>query len=99
MTTTTTARPTDGSHLPVVHLNGSGKAALLAQYDAMHTTLNEALDAMYAANPHGRDYYPKGDDALAVASAEYLRRLRLLEGVRDDVMADWLEVADGGRRR
>jgi hypothetical protein len=94
VTTATTPRPTDGSHLPIVHLNGSGGQALLDQYERIVVALNAALDAFNAASPHGRDYYPRGDDAYLVARAEFLRRVAQVDAVRQDVMADWQDVFD-----
>lgn len=97
MTTATTSRPTDGSHLPIVHLNGSGRQRLLDQYEAVVVALNAALAAFSAASPHGRDYYPKGEAAFSAARDEYLRRCAMIEAVRQDVMADWQDVYDASR--
>ena len=44
---------------PTVHLNGTAAADLLAQYTKAHSAVQDAMDALSAAAPHGRDYYPQ----------------------------------------
>lgn len=44
---------------PTLHLNGTAGEDLLAQYNAAHTAVQAALEALCKAAPHGRDYYPQ----------------------------------------
>lgn len=55
--------------LPSIHLNGTAGADLLAGYREAHEALTRAITAVSAAAPHGRDYYPQGDDAIRVAAS------------------------------
>lgn len=93
MTTPTTARPTDGSHLPAFHLNGSGRQALLDQLEAAYRATDAAITALCRSAPHERDYYVLGAGAYDRAWAEYQRRLDALNAVRDDLATDYCELA------
>src|SRR5215204_3822709 len=90
---TSTGRPVNGEHMPLIHLNGSGRKALLDEYEATYRALSAAYDVLCDAAPNGRDYYPIGPDALSRATAEFRRRLDILDDLRKDVMADWEELA------
>ena len=57
--------------VPTVHLNGTSREALLEQYTKAHNALEVGLNALCAAAPNGRDYYPQGPDAFAKAQAEH----------------------------
>ena len=92
MTTATTSRPADGSHMPLVHLNGSGRQRLLDQLEATYRALSTAYDLLCDGAPHGRDYYPLGDDAYTRARAEFDRRRTVLQTLRDDVIEDWNDL-------
>jgi hypothetical protein len=56
---------------PIVHLNGTSRAALLVQVAAAASALNAALTAISDAAPNARDYYPAGDDAFRTARKEH----------------------------
>ena len=60
--------------IPTVHLNGTGKAALVDGIEAAHRAVAAALDALAEAAPNGRDYYPQGSDAIGRAIAEQDRK-------------------------
>lgn len=64
---------------PIVHLNGSGKAALVKGYENAHEALTKALEAVKLTAPHGRDYYPISPDAVNTAMAEHLERVKKLQ--------------------
>lgn len=72
-----------GVTVPVVHLNGTSVTDLLAQYRAAATALQVAIDAVIAAAPHARDYYPVG--TWPQAQEEFDRRLGQLRAIRTDV--------------
>lgn len=56
--------------LPVLHLNGTGRATLLAQYQAAEEALDAFCVALARATLHPRDYYPHPeDDAFEQAQA------------------------------
>lgn len=54
---------------PTVHLNGTGQEELIQQQISVMDACTSLLQALRAANPHGRDYYPHGEDALQAAAA------------------------------
>lgn len=79
---------------PLVHLNGTAGAALAAQLEAAARALHEALDALRAAAPNARDYYPLGADRFEVARCQYEARVRAVQAVRADLEALWVAVQD-----
>lgn len=82
--------------LPIVHLNGTGAAALYsAAVDAGHA-LRAALDATAAAGPNARDYYPAGPDAYAAAAREHAAICDALRAAIDHFMAHAERAADFG---
>jgi len=54
----TIKRDEAGVPLPLIHLNGSGRTALVNQQLALLDALQVALEAAAQAAPHERDYYP-----------------------------------------
>jgi ketosteroid isomerase-like protein len=71
---------------PTVHMNGSGKKRLVEQYsNAMHA-LNNAIQALNEAYPHGRDYYVQGDGVIDAACREQDARIKAVRTVRNDIM-------------
>lgn len=77
--------PSRAIALPTIHLNGTGARNLLAQYLAAAKALREASEALRAAAPHARDYYPQGDDAYWVARHEHDERVAAVSRVADDI--------------
>jgi hypothetical protein len=53
--------------IPTVHGNGTGAKGLRDQIMEVSRALRAAMEAMGQAMPHGRDYYPQGNDAYAPA--------------------------------
>ncbi len=79
---------------PTIHLNGSGRQRLLDQCMDATQALVGAIDAVNAMSPNGRDYYPQGSGAIAVATGEHLARLRKLEEIRAEIAALAEAIAD-----
>jgi hypothetical protein len=76
--------------LPTVHLNGSSREDLMTRYSTALAAVSSALDACYAASPHGRDYYVQEhqlgfQNAFYAAYKEHTDRLRKLTEVRDEL--------------
>ena len=67
--------------LPTIHMNGTSKADLLDRYMTAMLAVEAAIDAVTQTGPHGRDYYPQGDDALRQAQAAHQDRLKRLHAV------------------
>jgi len=61
----------DAVILPTIHHNGTSAQALYDQAIDVARAARQLLTAMQSAWPNGRDYYPQGEDALKVASAEW----------------------------
>ena len=45
--------------LPIVHLNGTSKGALIESRSNVYDALRQVLDVMREMAPNGRDYYPQ----------------------------------------
>lgn len=82
--------------IPTIHLNGTSRDALLTQVlDAAHA-VTAAINAVAAAVPNGRDYYPQGPTALSLAMQEHGNRLWLLVNVLDQLQAIAEAIANEG---
>lgn len=56
--------------LPTIHLNGTGRATLLADYKAAYDKLIEFRDAFQSIEFNARDYYVQGPEAFQYARAK-----------------------------
>ncbi len=72
---------------PTVHLNGTGKQYLSDQFERAEKALRLALEALHYTAPHGRDYYPQGDQAFEIARKEHCDRSLAVEKVHTDMVA------------
>lgn len=71
---------------PTIHLNGTSGDELLSQtVDAM-LALSDAIKALQAAGPHGRDYYVQGSRVIDAAMDEHIARIEKLEAVQADLV-------------
>ena len=90
--------------VPTIHLNGSDGEKLVGTL--LHTiyTLNKAIESLQETAPHGRDYYPQGDDVIRVAIEEYRSRLSRLMSVDKELkeiifaVQEQLDVREANRR-
>lgn len=78
--------------IPTVHLNGTSREALVAQLRQAGTALLAARHALENAAPHGRDYYPQGDEAIVQATAEHRSRLRRIDAIYEEIMMIWSRI-------
>jgi hypothetical protein len=73
-----------GPIAPVVHINGTSKAALADQIRAAFKAGKEFETALAEACPNARDYYVAGPDVFPKAQAEHKARLvKLAEILRE----------------
>ena len=72
---------------PLIHLNGSGKRALLDQLCAAYRAVQDAMGALRQAYPNGRDYYPE-PGRLQKAEAQYQARMAHLHAVADSLESE-----------
>jgi hypothetical protein len=82
---------------PRVHINGTGKNELMAQFLRAMTACEDAERALIDAAPHGRDYYPLGPGAFEFARHEHEQRLHALADIRAAYVELVEHVADAGR--
>lgn len=80
---------------PTVHLNGTSKEALIDQIKDAYGAIETAIDALCAAAPNARDYYPQGPDAFSAARAQHDARAKKLVEVRDELTGIY-HALDGG---
>lgn len=78
--------------LPTVHSNGTGRPQLIEQNREAVTAIRRAIDALYAAAPHGRDYGMPGSAAYSVARDEHVARLRALEKIKNELAEIYCSV-------
>lgn len=72
---------------PIVHMNGTSRESLQQQNLDAVLAVSCAIEALQNAAPHGRDYYPLGNDAYNRAHAEWCSRIDRLTAVRDELTA------------
>lgn len=72
---------------PTIHLNGTSGTDLMSQTTDAMIALSDAIKALQAAGPHGRDYYVQGDTAFRQAHEEYGARIEKLYEVQADLVA------------
>lgn len=65
--------------IPTVHLNGTSAEQLMESYLEVRRALVAARDALCKAAPHGRDYYPQGQEASTLAFDQHYLRVKRLE--------------------
>jgi len=64
--------------IPTVHLNGTSGQDLLEQQQAILDALRAVREAMMAATPNGRDYYPQGEDAIGEALEAFRKQYHII---------------------
>jgi hypothetical protein len=79
--------------IPTIHLNDTSREELIRQLQRAVEALTDAHFALENAAPHGRDYYPQGEDAIQQAMADHRERLMKLGDIQDEIMA----ILDGVR--
>jgi hypothetical protein len=69
---------------PIVHNNGTGAQSLVEQSRTVYQLLQQAMDAMAKARPHGRDYYTSEDpDAFVKARAAHDVQMVIVHNVAE----------------
>lgn len=82
---------------PTIHLNGTGREALLTQCCDAASAIGQAIDAACQAAPNGRDYYPQGDAAFKAARSEHEDRVARLRVVMAEYEALAESISEAGR--
>ena len=72
---------------PTIHLNGTAGADLQDQVTDAMLALSDAIKALQAAGPNGRDYYVQpGNNRFAQAQQQHWDRLAQLEAVQAELV-------------
>lgn len=79
--------------LPIVHLNGTGREGLLSQTCNVRGKVREAMEALAAATPHMRDYYP-APERWEPAMAQHHRRMAALQALLDEFTEQAEAISD-----
>ena len=73
--------------LPIIHLNGTSREALLNALESAYGAITEAMDKLCECAPNGRDYYP-APGRMELALAQHRLRGEHLKAVRDSIQAE-----------
>jgi hypothetical protein len=84
---------------PTIHLNGSGRNALVEKVCCSMDGVRKAIEALSDASPHGRDYYPQGNDAYLKAELAWQQRLGLLRDLYKELVEHAQEIDESGRKK
>jgi hypothetical protein len=69
---------------PTIHMNGDTAKTLIEQWKAVYTASNALLEALRAARPNGRNFYPQGERAIFIAQDEHRRREKAVLSIAAD---------------
>lgn len=79
---------------PTIHINGTAPANLyVANIEALRK-VKDAAEALEAAAPNGRDFYPQGPAAINEALRQHRARLALLQSVASELEAICEHIID-----
>ena len=70
---------------PTIHSNGTSRDELLRNLTDAIAALQTAIQEVGRTCPHGRDYYPQGEDAIREALARHDRRMRDLRAIQREL--------------
>ena len=77
--------------IPIIHLNGTSREALInLRFDYLHK-LDEARKALVEMAPHGRDYYLI-PGLYELAREQHLRRINAICALLEDIEAEILAL-------
>jgi hypothetical protein len=80
---------------PIINLNGSDPARLLAEYKAAHAAVVDAYRALREVDVHGRDYQSSPDRDLGRKAREARHaHLERLNGLADELVEVCLAIQD-----
>ena len=72
---------------PCVHMNGTGKQALLDNLECVYYAVEKVRDALKQAAPNGRDYYI-GTNTYKAAADQHTQRLVMLDTFQKHIEAE-----------
>jgi len=77
---------------PIVNLNGTSRETLINQQSYILSCLEQLLDAMHTAMPHGRDWQPRPQEYIAAREA-WIERIMLLQSLKTELTANALCIS------
>lgn len=84
---------------PLIHMGGTSGEELLGNLEEAGRRLGEAMTALRALAPNGRDYYPLAPEALRWALRDHDARIAKLAEVLEDVTKIHEEVHEQAEAR
>lgn len=81
---------------PLIHTNGTSREALYEQYCTARHVVLDAIQALQAAAPNQRDYYPLEPAAWKRAVTEHTIRVQALRQVYAELVELVETIMDGG---
>jgi len=81
---------------PIVHSNGTSKASLIDNLEAVWYAIDKAMDALREAGPNGRDYYPQ-PGLMDKALAQHRWRGETLESVKRSIAEEMTLIQEQGK--
>lgn len=87
--------------LPTIHFNGSDPERLYKDVTDCLVKFRETEELLAKLQPHGRDYYPQGDEALWVAMNQHEARCQRLKEVKLELelLAEYLYEQTAAQRK
>ena len=79
---------------PTVHLNGDSILTLKQQHCDALESLHDAMRVLSYTQPHGRNYYPQGSEAISEAHEEHMARMTKLNEVYEEVCEIYNHICD-----
>lgn len=71
--------------VPTIHMNGTSGEELISQLTYALRAVSMAREAVAAASPNARDYYPKGPESYSLAVQQAVAREQKLREVGDEL--------------
>ena len=68
---------------PTIHLGGTSREQLNADYRAAYDAVSEALRVVQEVWPHDRDYFMQGTEAMREAHSQHCARVKALRAIKD----------------
>lgn len=81
---------------PIIHLNGSGKRALLDQLCTAYRAVQDAMDALRQCAGNGRDFYPE-PGRFERYERQHQERYMHLKTVLDSLQAETIKIQQENR--
>ena len=79
---------------PTIHLNGTSKKDLVAEYEHAMVALDRAQEALQQITVHGRDYYVQSPNAINGAISESKYRIDRVRDVRKEIEEIFSKILD-----